>query len=64
MTDLEKAAINWFTKRKAFLDFEEGGTSPQFREYLNACADGEHSLADECRKYLKSSEISDTDAQP
>lgn len=52
MTNLENAAIEWFYKRQAFLDAENKAGTPEFRELLNRCADGEHALAAAVREYI------------
>ena len=46
MTPLEKAALEWYDKRQAFLDVENAP-----RDLLNACSDGEHNLAKAVREY-------------
>ncbi len=51
MTELEKAALDWFDKRQTFLDAEDKAGTPEFRTLLNECSKGEHALADAVRKY-------------
>jgi hypothetical protein len=52
MTPLEKAALDWYEKREAFLKADSNLPPAEFRKFLNQCSDGEHALADEVRKYL------------
>lgn len=54
MTDLERAALDWYDKRQAFLDAEAKPGAKDFRGLLNRCSDGEHNLAAAVRRYKES----------
>jgi len=51
MSELEKAALEWFDKRQSFLDAEELLGKPDYKTLLNECSNGEHALANAVRRY-------------
>lgn len=51
MSKLEEAAIDWYNRRKAFLDAQDRAGTLEFTALLNAATDGEHNLAAAVRMY-------------